>query len=163
MKALLSKSSLYGTNAERLAMNLGGEDREIEFYETDTGYIYHWKGSEWIFVSDGGSARVTQSTLQAGEDITGDVQKVETRGTPAVISTATTTLIKTGPGNVNSVRVAGGVLGNVAIYDGTDATGTVLLPAVTPVQGQVLLDDIRFSTGLTIVTLTATILTVSYR
>lgn len=110
-----------------------------------------------------GAAHVTQTTLQAGEDILADVQKVEIRGTPANISAATTTLIKTGPGVVHNIRVAGGALGNVTVYDNTDASGTVLLPAVTPVQGQVLLENIRFSTGLTIVTAAATILTVSYR
>lgn len=106
---------------------------------------------------------VVEQNLFGGEDVVGDVQKTEIRGTPAAISTATTTLVKTGPGNLHSLRVAGGVLGNVTVYDNTDASGTVLLPAVSPVQGQVLLENIRFSTGLTIVTAAATILTVSYR
>ena len=106
---------------------------------------------------------VTQTTLQAGEDILADVQKTELRGTPAAISAIATTLLKTGPGTLHSLRVAGGTLGAVTVYDNTDASGTVLLPATTPVQGQVLLEGIRFSTGLTIVTAAATILTVSYR
>lgn len=98
-----------------------------------------------------------------GEDIANDVQKTETRGSAAAISAIATTLIKTGPGNIHNIRCAGGTLGNVTIYDNTDASGTVLLPTITPTQGQVLLEDVKFSTGLTIVTAAATVITISYR
>ena len=98
-----------------------------------------------------------------GEDVPNDVQKTETRGSAAAISTATTTLVKTGPGNIHSIRVAGGVMGAVTIYDNTSAAGTELLPAVTPTQGQILLENVKFSTGLTIVTSGATVITISYR
>lgn len=107
--------------------------------------------------------RVALGTTLAGEDVANDVQKVENRGLPANITTATTTTIKSGPGHINEIRVAGGVLGAVTIYDNTAGSGTVILPTVTPLQGQVLLSDVEFSTGLTIVTAAATILTLSYR
>lgn len=48
MKPIVSLSKVYGTNAERLAMNLAADDKEIQFYETDTNIEYLWKGSEWI-------------------------------------------------------------------------------------------------------------------
>lgn len=99
----------------------------------------------------------------AGEDVTADVQKVENRGLAAVIKTATTTLVKTGPGHINSIRVIGGTLGNVSIFDDTAATSGEIVPVVTPDKGQVLVENVSFTTGLSIVTAAATILLVSYR
>lgn len=107
--------------------------------------------------------REALGTLLAGEDVANNVMKVENRGAAASITTAATTTIKSGPGHVNSIRVAGGVLGAVTIYDNTAASGTVILPEVTPIQGQVLLENIEFSIGLTIVTAAASIISVSYR
>lgn len=57
-----SKSKVYGTNAERLAMNLGTTEHEFEFYETDTNSEYQWKGSEWVQISTNGAAHVTQTS-----------------------------------------------------------------------------------------------------
>ena len=107
--------------------------------------------------------RVALGTKLAGEDIPNDVQKVETRGAYASITTATTTTIKIGHGHINEIRVAGGVLGQVTIYDSLLGSGQVILPSVTPVQGQVLLSNVEFSVGLTIVTAAASILSISYR
>lgn len=89
--------------------------------------------------------------------------KVESRYSGTAISTATTTTVKTGAGFIDRIRCIGGTLGNVTIYDNTAASGTVLLPTVTPVANGVLLEHIPFGTGLTIVTAAATVITVSYR
>lgn len=105
----------------------------------------------------------TQATALAGEDLTNDVQKVEQRGANFNISTATTTTVRSGAGFVYNIRVIGGTLGSVTIYDNTAASGTVLCPAVTPVQNGILLENCTFGTGLTIVTAAATVITGSYR
>lgn len=107
--------------------------------------------------------RVALGTTLAGEDVANDVQKVETRGLPANITTATTTTIKTGPGHINEIRIAGGVLGAITVYNNTSGSGDVIVPTVTPIQGQLLIANVEFSVGLTIVTAAATIVTVSYR
>jgi len=109
-----------------------------------------------------GDLSVTQGTLLAGEDLIKDVITTRRRGVYAYISTATTTYVFPGSGHINNIKVAGGTLGNVTIYDNTAASGTVILPAVTPVQGQELIVDIDVTLGCTIVTAAATILTISY-
>lgn len=43
-----------------------------------------------------------------------------------LISTATTTLVKTGKGVLGSLIVNGGTAGTIKIYDGIDATGTLI-------------------------------------
>ena len=107
--------------------------------------------------------RVAIGTLFAGEDVANNVLKVENRGAVASITAAATSTIKTGPGHINEIRIAGGVLGAVTVYDNTAGSGTVIVPTVTPLQGQVIISNVEFSTGLTIVTAAATIITVSYR
>lgn len=119
-----------------------------------------WQHAETNAVGD---LSVTSGTVCAGEDLTNNVQKIEQRGTPFAISTATTTTVKSGSGFVYNIRVIGGTLGNVTIYDNTAASGTVLLPTVTPVANGVLLENVSFSTGLTIVTAAATVIIGSTR
>lgn len=84
------------------------------------------------------------------------------QGQPAYISTATTTLVATGPGMLHLIAVGGGTLGTIAIYDGLTAGGTLIasFDATTPRGSYVL--DIRFSVGLTVVTGAATLVTVSF-
>lgn len=81
----------------------------------------------------------------------------------SVISTATTTTIKTGAGTAVSIRVLGGTLGNVTVYDNTAGSGTVLVPTVTPAAPTILLSEAGFTTGLTIVTAAATLINVTCR
>lgn len=85
------------------------------------------------------------------------------------ISTATTTLIKTGPGTLIALIVNKHVaLNAVTVYDSLTATGTKL-GTITP--GATLLTDppircvynIPFTTGLTIVTAGASDVTVVYK
>lgn len=101
--------------------------------------------------------------LLSGEDPDAGVMKVENRGGYFNISSATTTVVKSGAGHINSIRVIGGTLGNVTVYDNTSGSGTVICPTVTPVANGVLIEDVDFTTGLTIVTAAATIITGSFR
>jgi hypothetical protein len=80
-----------------------------------------------------------------------------------IITTATTTTIKTGAGVILAVYVLGGTLGAVTGYDNTAGSGTVNIPTITPIVGQRLAHDEQFSTGYTIVTAAATILKVVWR
>jgi hypothetical protein len=104
--------------------------------------------------------------LAPGADAVADRVAVERQFLPAVINTATTTTVKTGSGLIGEITVIGGTLGAIQVFDNTAGSGTILLPSFTPgagTQGLVLLRDVVFNTGLTIVTAAATIITVSYR
>lgn len=81
-------------------------------------------------------------------------------GAVTVISTATTTTVKSGAGIVREIRTIGGTLGNVTVYDNTAGSGTAIVPTVTPDKAQMLIQNGAFSTGLTIVTAAATLLVV---
>ncbi len=85
--------------------------------------------------------------------------------TRVAISTATTTVIgATGTRGLATLRVVGGTMGNVTIYDNGAASGTVIMPTAQPVSGAVLLENVPFDTGLTVVTAAATVIvgTVSF-
>ena len=110
-----------------------------------------------------GASEVTLGSQIAGEDLTNEVQKVEQRGAGFNISSATTTTVRSGSGFIYNIRVIGGTLGAVTVYDNIAASGTVLCPTVTPVQNGILIENCTFGTGLTIVTAAATVITGSYR
>lgn len=84
------------------------------------------------------------------------------------ITTATTTVVRSGPGVltriVNNKKVASGV---ITIYDNTSAAGTkigtITSPGTLLDNQQVYEYDVQFKTGLTIVTSTADDLTIVYR
>lgn len=99
----------------------------------------------------------------AGEDITNDVLKVEIRDTGTYISTAATTLIKTGQGRLSKVTVQGGTAGTIILYDNTAGSGTILASFDSTNALETYLFDIQFLTGLTVVTSAATKLTVTWR
>ena len=105
----------------------------------------------------------TLATTLAGEDVTNDVIKTETRGSAVNILTATTTTIKSAPGHINHLIAVGGTMGNVTIYDNTAASGTVLFGPATPTAGGVIVADIEFAVGLTVVTAAATAISGSVR
>jgi hypothetical protein len=120
-------------------------------------------------VDNNNNVPITQSTATAGEDLANDVTKVEQRYSGLNISTATTTVVKTGVGMLHSIVVNKHVAtGVITIYDNTAASGTKLATITT---GAALLSDppldaiydISFTTGLTIVTSQAEDITVSYR
>lgn len=78
------------------------------------------------------------------------------------ILTATTTVVKNQRGFLSHLICVGGSLGNVTIYDNTAASGTILFGPATPVAGGLVVADLPFNTGLTIVTAAATALSGSY-
>lgn len=112
---------------------------------------------------DGSAAKTTLATQIAGEDVTADVLKTETRGAAVNILTATTTTVKSGAGHLNHLIAVGGTMGNVTIYDNTAASGTVLFGPATPTAGGVIVADIEFAVGLTVVTAAATAISGSVR
>ena len=85
------------------------------------------------------------------------------------ITTATTTLVRTGPGTLHTIVVGKGVAaGVITVYDALTATGT---PIAVITFGIALLSDppitalydIDFSVGLCVVTSQATDITLSYQ
>lgn len=80
------------------------------------------------------------------------------------ITTATTTVIKTGSGVLHTITVGTGGASSVAtVYDNTAGSGTVIAVLSTAAQASLTL-DVGFSTGLTVVTATGTPadITISY-
>lgn len=82
---------------------------------------------------------------------------------PLHISTATTTTVKTGAGLLHSIVVTGGTAGTIIVYNNTAASGTVIASFSSTNALESYLFDCSFSTGLTIITSAATLLTVNYR
>ena len=79
------------------------------------------------------------------------------------ISTATTTVVSaTGTRGLATVRIAGGTLGNITVYNNGEASGEVILPTCTPLSGAVLLENVPFNNGLTIVTASAMVVVGTY-
>lgn len=79
------------------------------------------------------------------------------------IVTATTTVIKTGPGLLHTITVAGGTAGTIIVYDNTAASGTVLANFSSTNAIQTYIFDVAFTTGLTIITSAATSVSVAYK
>lgn len=110
-----------------------------------------------------GNLKETLGTTIAGEDIPNDVTKVENRNNATYISTATTTVVKTGAGLLHTIVVQGGTTGTIIGYDNTAASGTILFSFDTTVALATYTFDVSFAVGLTVVTSAATKLTVSAR
>lgn len=109
------------------------------------------------------AAKAFLDFVGVGIDAVVGVFKVETRGAAINILSATTTVVKSGPGHVNSLFVVGGTMGNVTVYDSTAASGTVLWGPGQPAAGARILENVEFSVGLTVVTAAASFLGGSYR
>ena len=118
-------------------------------------------GSSSGFTLDAdGNLMVALGHTLAGEAVADDVLKVEQRGYYTSITTAATTVVKSGPGWFQGCKVLGGTLGNVTIYDNTGASGAVIAAAFTPTSsGDLFPLNTSFSVGLTVVTAAATNLT----
>ena len=69
-----------------------------------------------------------------------------------IIATATTTIIKTGGGNLGGVFFSASTSGTVTIYDGLSASGTKIVAIFTGVAATYYPLPIGFGTGLTVVT-----------
>lgn len=88
---------------------------------------------------------------------------VTNAGSSSYISTATTTVAKTGAGYLTGITVMGGTTGTITIYDNTAASGTILAAFDTTNALAHYPLNATFATGLTIVTSAATKLNVQYR
>lgn len=81
-------------------------------------------------------------------------------GNATYISTATTTTVKSGRGNLRMILITETAAGTITIYDNTTATGTVIGVFKASVVENGYEFNCRFLTGLTIVTAGASKLTV---
>jgi hypothetical protein len=98
-----------------------------------------------------------------GEDLYNDVMKVEQQMSYQAVSTATTTTVKSGSGLLHSIIVTGGTAGTIVIYDNTAGSGTVIASFDSTNALETYVFNCKFSTGLTIVTGSATKVTAIYR
>lgn len=122
-----------------------------------------------------GAMRGNLVTQIAGEDLTNDVLKTEEQFNYSNITTNATTTVKSGAGMLHTISFNNPSAITVAsltmtIYDNTAASGTKIGTVVVPVgAANVPINfyfDVKFSTGLTIVTAGPTVtadLTISYR
>ena len=79
------------------------------------------------------------------------------------ISTATTTVVRTGAAKLHRIVLGETAAGTITIYDGIDTGGTVLaVLKASIVEGTYDFDDVRCITGITVVTAAASKLTVVY-
>ena len=110
-----------------------------------------------------GNLKETLGTTIAGEDIPNDVTKVEFRNNATYISTATTTVVKTGAGLLHTIVVQGGTTGTIIGYDNTTASCTILFSFDSTNALASYQFNVSFAIGLTVVTSANTKLTVSAR
>lgn len=78
------------------------------------------------------------------------------------ITTATTTVVKSGTGILKSITVNSTAAGTITVYDNTSAAGTKIATLKTSVVEGTYEYNVSFNTGLTIVTGAASDITVAY-
>jgi len=78
------------------------------------------------------------------------------------ITTATTTVVKSGPGVLFGIVVNGTAAGTITIYDNTAGSGNLIGTLKASITEGLYSFGCRFSTGLTIVTAAASNITVIY-
>ncbi len=88
---------------------------------------------------------------------------IETPFSNGYISSATTTTLKSGHGQLHSITVSETAAGAITVYDNTAGSGTVIAVLKASIAEQTFVFDVAFSTGLTIVTAAGSKLSVSYR
>lgn len=110
-----------------------------------------------------GNLKTTLATTIAGEDTVNDVLKIEQRNSFTNITSATTTVVKSGAGFLHAITVNTTAAGAITIYNNTSATGTKIATIKASVAEQTFTYNVSCSTGLTIVTAAASDITVSYR
>lgn len=88
---------------------------------------------------------------------------IETPYLHRYISTATTTVLKSGDGQLKSITIGETAAGTITVYDNTSAAGTVIAVLKASIAEQTYAFDVSFNTGLTVVTAGASKITVSYR
>lgn len=102
-------------------------------------------------------------TRIAGEDITNNRLLTETRCTGTYISTATTTVVKTGAWVLHTLVVQWGTAGTIIGYDNTAASGDIVFSFDSTNALNTYTFNRELAIGLTIVTSAATKLTVNVR
>jgi len=107
--------------------------------------------------------QIYDTGLHAGEDLVNDVQKVEERFNYTNITTAATTVVKSGAGFLHSITVNTDAAGTITIYDNTAGSGTKIGTIKSSAGVNSYFYDVSFATGLTIVTAAANDLTIAYR
>lgn len=78
------------------------------------------------------------------------------------ISTNTTTTVKTGAGTLHAITVNTTAAGTITVYDNTAGSGTKIATLPSNAVVGTYLYDIKFQTGLTIVTAAGSNITVSF-
>lgn len=113
--------------------------------------------------------KTTMETRLAGEDLVADRMVIEQRNSYLNVTTATTTVVKSGDGVLHAIVVNKAVgSATITIYDNTAASGTkigtITFPAtITGADQQPMVYNAQYTTGLTVVTSGATDLTIVYR
>lgn len=79
------------------------------------------------------------------------------------ISSATTTTCKTGAGVLTTIVLGETAAGTITIYDNTAGSGTIIAVLKASIVEQTFTFNTAFATGLTIVTVAASKLTVNWR
>lgn len=124
---------------------VGGEYRASATTYTD--------GDATVLQTDvNGNLKITNATLQAGEDLTNDVQKVEHRYSYTRL--AADGQIKAGAGFIHTLTFAcadaAPTAGSIIVYDSLTETGTVIYSETfdtTAFRGYSVLLDVSFATG----------------
>lgn len=99
---------------------------------------------------------VVEQNVKAGEDIQADTQRVTDSGVSTYISSATTTLLRTGRGTLKRIIITETAAGIITVYDNTAGSGTVLAVFKASIAEQSFELGIDFAVGCTIVTAAAT-------
>lgn len=122
------------------------------------------EGQAWPLQADAnGNLLNSLGTRIAGEDITNNRLLTETRCTGTYISTATTTVVKTGTWVLHTIVVQGGTAGTIIGYDNTAASGNIVFSFDSTNALNTYTFNRELAIGLTIVTSAATKLTVNVR
>jgi len=111
---------------------------------------------------------VVEQLAPTYEDNSASRALVEQRNSYTNINSATTTVVKAGPGFLHLIMVNKAVASaTITMYDNTSAAGTIIgvitMPATLLASQQTLRYDISFLTGLTLVTVGAQDLTCAFR
>lgn len=118
--------------------------------------------NDGVWTRTGSAADVCDRAIHPGEDAANDRVMVLPKYNGTYISTATTTLVKTGAGVLHSITVTTAAAGTITVYDNTAGSGTIKAVLKVSIPEGTYIFDIAFATGLTIVTAAASGLTVSY-
>jgi hypothetical protein len=110
-----------------------------------------------LFLSHGPTGKIPLKVFDNGDNTYSLTPKFISQR----ITSATTTVVSTGPVRIKQIRVLGGTLGAVTVYRGStlDPVHCIVTPAA---QGLVVAEDTYFEDGLTITTAAATEIDVTF-